>query len=121
MSSSAAVRFIAATKKSSSALGHLQIQLHVKPGANKGREGVAHVTDTAIELCVAAQPRDGEANKAVIQVLSKVLGVPKSRLSLRHGFKSRDKTVVLGEVEGDGQEFAHQVLTLLQEKSDATT
>lgn len=119
MSSPTAVRFIAAAKKSSSGLGYLQIQLRVKPGANKGREGVSHVTDTAVELCVAAQPKDGEANKAVIQVLSKVLGVPRSRLSLTHGLKSRDKIIVLGDVEGDGQEFANQVLDLLREKSDA--
>ncbi|EEU46249.1 uncharacterized protein NECHADRAFT_19877, partial [Fusarium vanettenii 77-13-4] len=75
--------------------GSLHLQLHVKPGASKNREGVIAVTDDAIELCVAAQAREGEANKAVVQVLSSVLGVPKSSLQLTHGLKSRDKTVVL--------------------------
>lgn len=115
MSSSTAVRFIATAKKSS-ALDHLQIQLHVKPGAHKGREGVAQVTDTVVELCVAAQPKDGEANKAVIQILSRMLGVPKSRFSLTNGLKSRHKTVVLQDVEEGGHEFATQILRLLREK-----
>lgn len=117
MASSAAVRFIAASKRPSSAPGYLQIQLRVKPGASKEREGLGQVSTTAVELCVAAQPRDGEANKAVVSVLSKALGVPKSRLSLSHGQKSRDKIVVLDGVEGDAQAYAETVLKLLQDQS----
>lgn len=71
MAASSAVRFVAGTKKSP--LGTLYLQCHVKPGANKQREGVNAVTDDAIELCVAAQAREGEANKAVIDVLSEVI------------------------------------------------
>lgn len=111
MASSSAVRFVTGSKKSP--LGALHLQLHVKPGASKNREGVVAVTDDAIELCVAAQAREGEANKAVVQVLSAVLGVPKSRLQLTHGLKSREKTVVLADVKGDGEEYAKAVRDLL--------
>ncbi|KAF7546791.1 hypothetical protein G7Z17_g8174 [Cylindrodendrum hubeiense] len=110
-SSSAAIRFVTGTKKSP--LGSLHLQLHVKPGASKNREGVLAVTDDVIELCVAAQAREGEANKAVVQVLSSVLGIPKSRLQLTHGLKSRDKTVVLADIKGDGEEFAKTIRELL--------
>ncbi|KAI5466455.1 hypothetical protein BGZ63DRAFT_420940 [Mariannaea sp. PMI_226] len=110
-SPSAAIRFIAGSKKAP--LGSVVLQLRVRPGASKSREGVAAVTDEAIELCVAAQAREGEANKAVIQVLSSVLGVPKTRLQLTHGFKSRDKTIVLGDVKGDGEEYAKTIRGLL--------
>lgn len=50
------------------------VHLHcrVKPNASKVREGVTSVTDDAVELCVAAVPRDGESNKAVLAVLSEV-------------------------------------------------
>ncbi|KAH7157164.1 hypothetical protein EDB81DRAFT_415006 [Dactylonectria macrodidyma] len=110
-SSSAAIRFVTGTKKSP--LGSLQLQLHVRPGASKNREGVLAVTDYAIEMCVAAQAREGEANKAVVQVLSAVLGIPKSRLQLTHGLKSRDKTVIVGDIKGDGEEFAKTIRVML--------
>ncbi|KAJ4209470.1 hypothetical protein NW767_001381 [Fusarium falciforme] len=111
MASSSAIRFVTGTKKSP--LGSLHLQLHVKPGASKNREGVIAITDDAIELCVAAQAREGEANKAVVQVLSSVLGVPKSSLQLTHGLKSRDKTVVLNGFKGDGEDYARTVRELL--------
>jgi uncharacterized protein YggU (UPF0235/DUF167 family) len=111
MASSSAIRFVTGTKKSP--LGSLHLQLHVKPGASKNREGVIAITDDAIELCVAAQAREGEANKAVVQVLSSVLGVPKSSLQLTHGLKSRDKTVVLNGFKGDGEDYARTVHELL--------
>ncbi|KAH6891032.1 hypothetical protein B0T10DRAFT_458439 [Thelonectria olida] len=110
-SPSAAIRFVTGTKKSP--LGSLHLKLHVKPGASKNREGVVGITDEAIELCVSAQAREGEANKAVVQVLSSVLGVPKSSLQLTHGLKSRDKTVVMGDIKGDGDEYAKTIRDLL--------
>lgn len=50
------------------------VYLHcrVKPNASKTREGVTALTDDAVELCVAAVPRDGASNRAVLEVLSKV-------------------------------------------------
>jgi uncharacterized protein len=116
MASLAAVRFVPGAKKSAT-LGYLQIQLRVKAGAGKYREGIGAVNDNTVELCVAAQPRDGEANKAVISVLSSVLGVPKSRLILSHGLKSRDKIAVMNDIEGNGQEYAARVLAMLREES----
>jgi uncharacterized protein YggU (UPF0235/DUF167 family) len=111
MASSGAIRFVAGSKKSP--LGSLHLQLRVKPGASKNREGVLAITDDAIELCVSAQAREGEANKAVVQVLSGVLGVPKSSLQLTHGMKSRDKTVVLDGIKGDGDDYARNVREIL--------
>ncbi|KAI8307979.1 UPF0235 protein C15orf40-like protein [Colletotrichum sp. SAR11_59] len=85
---STAIRFVAGTKKSP--LGTLYLQCHVKPGASRVREGVMAVTDATVELCVSAQAREGEANKAVVKLLSE-------------GLKSRDKTVAVSNVkDGDG-------------------
>ncbi|KAJ4292921.1 hypothetical protein N0V88_005584 [Collariella sp. IMI 366227] len=89
--SSRAIWYVAATKKS--AKNTLYMHCNVKPGASKNREGIGAVNDEAIELCVAAQAREGEANKAVIKVLSEVLGLPKSDLQITQGLKSRAKTV----------------------------
>ena len=114
---SSAVRFIAASKKSP--LGSLQLQLRVRPGASREREGVSSVSDSAIDLCVSGQAREGEANRAVISVLSDILGVPKSKLHLSRGMKSRDKTVTMEDVNGDGEEYARTVLDTLRRASDS--
>ena len=68
--SARAIWYVAATKKS--AKNTLYMHCNVKPGANKNREGVASVDDEAVGICVAAQAREGEANKAVVKVLSEV-------------------------------------------------
>lgn len=69
MTSPAAIRFIKSTTKQG--LGSVYLQCHVKPGASKQREGILEVSDV-IELCVAAQPREGESNKAVLKLISNV-------------------------------------------------
>ena len=53
------------------------------------------MTADQIEVCVAAQAREGEANKAVRELLGRILGLPKSRVDILRGHKSRDKTVVV--------------------------
>ena len=62
--------YVAGTKKSPN--GTLYLNCNVKPGASKQREGIASIGEDAVEICVAAQAREGEANKAVIKVLSEV-------------------------------------------------
>ncbi|KAJ8132662.1 hypothetical protein O1611_g965 [Lasiodiplodia mahajangana] len=94
MSTRAAISLVK-QKSQKSSVEILQLRCHVRPGASKAREGVVAVTDEAVELCVSAPPQDGKANKAVLEVLSEVLGIPKSDLQITHGMKSRDKTVSL--------------------------
>ena len=68
-----AITIIQKSKPSSPEI--LQLRCHIRPGASKVREGVAAVTDESVELCVAAPPQDGKANKAVIEILSEVSNV----------------------------------------------
>lgn len=49
--------------------------------------------DDALKLKVSAPPEDGKANLAVIQLLSKALDIPKSRIEIHQGEKSRNKQV----------------------------
>jgi uncharacterized protein YggU (UPF0235/DUF167 family) len=65
-----AIRYVAATAKS--VLGTIHLQCHVKPGASKQRQGIVSISENLIEVCVAAQAREGEANKAVREVFSTV-------------------------------------------------
>ncbi|KAH6623489.1 hypothetical protein F5144DRAFT_363193 [Chaetomium tenue] len=101
--SARAIWYVAATKKS--AKNTLYMHCNVKPGASKNREGVISVDDEAVQICVAAQAREGEANKAVVKVLSEVLDLPKSDLQITQGLKSRNKTVaVVGSWVNGGEE-----------------
>lgn len=45
-----------------------------------------------VRVYVTVVPEGGKANAAVVKLLSKALGVPKSRLELIRGATARDKT-----------------------------
>ena len=65
-----------------------EIAVRVTPKASRDR---ILVEDDAIRVYVTTFPEDGKANKAVVKLLSKALGVPKTRLDLIRGATSRDK------------------------------
>jgi uncharacterized protein YggU (UPF0235/DUF167 family) len=48
-----------------------------------------------VRIWVSAPPADGAANAAVIKLLAKALGRPKSALTLLRGGASRDKVIGL--------------------------
>ncbi|KAF2687810.1 YggU-like protein [Lentithecium fluviatile CBS 122367] len=110
------IRFIAAKGKVQG--GSIQLLCHVKPGVNANREGIATVSDEAIEVCVAAQAREGEANKSVREVIAEALNVPKSDVEIAKGMKSREKTVaVYNAVTKDNtpEEAIERIKIILQE------
>lgn len=65
-----------------------EIAVRVTPKASRDR---ILVEDDTIRVYVTTVPEDGKANKAVVKLLSKALGVPKTRLDLIRGATSRDK------------------------------
>jgi uncharacterized protein (TIGR00251 family) len=69
--------------------GGALIPVHLRPRAS--RAGVGGVRDGALELRVTAPPVEGEANAAARELLAKALGVPRSRVELHLGGKSRHK------------------------------
>ncbi|KAF2147289.1 uncharacterized protein K452DRAFT_4928 [Aplosporella prunicola CBS 121167] len=110
MASSAAVRFIAA-KGAKGSLGSISLSCHVKPGASAKREGINDLTPDCIELCVSAQAKEGEANKAVQKLIAEVLGVPKSDVEVAKGMKSRDKTVMVYNMSKNKSPEEHVLFT----------
>lgn len=71
-----------------------RLGVRVTPGART--EGLA-IVDGHLHARVRAKPQDGEANRAVLKLLAKSLGLPTSRLRLLRGATARDKLV---QVEG---------------------
>jgi uncharacterized protein (TIGR00251 family) len=71
----------------------------LSPGAAPGEPLRARVT---------APPVDGQANAALVKLVAKALGVPKSRVAIVRGQGARDKVV---RVEGLSPDDAHARLT----------
>jgi uncharacterized protein len=63
----------------------------VTPRASRARLGPIH--GDRIKVAVCAPPVDGEANAAVIELVAKALGVPRTAVSIAAGAGSRRKTV----------------------------
>lgn len=64
------------------------LTVRVSPNA---RANKVEMEGETITVSVTAPPADGAANAAVINLLSKALGIAKTRLTLVQGHKSRDK------------------------------
>lgn len=67
-----AIRFIASKGNKSPSAGSISLACYVKPGASAKREGINSVSDDGVELCVSAQAKEGEANKAVQKLMAEV-------------------------------------------------
>ncbi|SPJ25163.1 DUF167 domain-containing protein [Palleronia abyssalis] len=69
-------------------------RLSLRVTSNARQAGLRIEGDT-IHIRVTAPPEKGKANAAVMKVLSKALGVPKTRLAITAGTTGRDKTVTI--------------------------
>jgi hypothetical protein len=63
------------------------------------------LVDGTIKVRIAAQPADDEANAALLEFMSEILGVPKSRLDIVAGLAGRDKLISVVDMDA---ETAHQ-------------
>ncbi len=78
----------------------MELQLRVRP---RSRRNTVELGDAGlVTVRVTAAPERGKANKAVVALLAKTLGVPRSSVTLVRGLTSRDKVVRIdGMTEGE--------------------
>ena len=79
----------------------ISVALRVTPrGGRDDIDGIETLADgrSVVKVRVRAVADGGEANRAVLELLAKALGVPKARLKILSGATSRLKQVA---VEGD--------------------
>jgi len=69
----------------------VQITIRVIPRAR--RNAVDVQPDGSYRVYTTAAPADGDANAAVIKMLAKHLGVPKSTIKIIRGQTARDKVL----------------------------
>jgi uncharacterized protein (TIGR00251 family) len=92
------------------------LSLFVRVTPNAGRDAILGIEirddNTAVlRLRVSAVPDKGKANAAVVALLARALGVPKSALNVVSGETSRLKTIA---VLGDGAALVVRVEALRQ-------
>ncbi|MDP6010973.1 MAG: DUF167 domain-containing protein [Candidatus Poseidoniaceae archaeon] len=92
--------------------GMVKLNIEVQPGAK--REGITGLNEwrNRLQVAVRALPQSGEANDAVLDLLSEYLDLPLSSLKLINGHTSRRKTI---SIIGSGLEEIHQRLTEILE------
>jgi uncharacterized protein (TIGR00251 family) len=88
------------------------IQVRLTPKSNAARiAGAEHYGDKPVlKAHVTAPPEDGKANAALTVLIAGWLGVPKSKVTVASGQKSRLKTVA---VDGNPLELMAKVELLL--------
>lgn len=64
-----------------------------KPGIGEWKAGADGREE--LEIRVSAPPADGQANEAVVKLLSKQLGIPKSTIAIVGGETARHKRIAL--------------------------
>jgi len=65
--------------------------IHVRPGAS--RPGVAGFHGDRVCVRVRARPVGGAANRELVALLARALGVPPAVLSIESGARGRDKRI----------------------------
>ena len=74
------------------------LAVRVTPRASRN-EVVELLDDGTIKIRIAAPPSDNEANETLIEFLSEILGIPKSRLDIVAGAAGRDKLISVMDMD----------------------
>ncbi|PQP95053.1 UPF0235 protein C15orf40 [Prunus yedoensis var. nudiflora] len=72
------------------------ITIHAKLGSKIA--SITDFSDEALGVQIDAPAKDGEANAALLDYISSVLGVKRRQVSIGSGSKSRDKVVIVEEM-----------------------
>ena len=77
----------------------IEFNVKVVPGSSK--TAIAGVLDDSLKIKIAAAPEKGKANKALIEYLSKELGVKKNDISIITGEHSPVKRIRIACINTD--------------------
>ena len=81
-------------------IAQVHIALKVQPGAR--RTEIVGFQDDVLRVRVTAQPERGKANRAVIELLARTLGVPKRNVTIPLGAASRSKVALIEGLDEAG-------------------
>lgn len=72
-----------------------QVELQILAKPNAKITLLQLVNEQGMHIAIHAKPHQGEANKELINYLSKLFRIPKSKITLKRGEGSRHKVVIL--------------------------
>lgn len=75
------------------------LELAVTPRAASDRVGPFR--DGVLRVRVTRPPADGEANRAVLRLVARAIGLPVSRLSVVAGERARRKRITIEGIDAD--------------------
>ena len=71
------------------------VLLRVRAVPGSSRDRITGIYSAALKVAVCAPALEGKANRAIVRVLSKTLGITRSTISLKSGKTSRNKCFLL--------------------------
>ncbi len=89
------------------------VVLPVKAKAAARSNGLQGVHDGALRVAVTQAPERGKANRAIIEVLCKQLGLRKSQIALLSGEASPEKRFLIQEIAE--QELQERIQAVLED------
>ncbi|MCX8999259.1 DUF167 domain-containing protein [Rhizobiaceae bacterium BDR2-2] len=100
------------------ATDHVRLAIRLTP--NGGRDAVDGIETDAngearLKMRVSAVPEKGKANKAMIAALAKMLGVPKSSVTLVSGDTARQKIL---RIDHDPEDIVQRLEALAASRPD---
>ncbi len=90
------------------------LPVRITPRAQKN-EISELMEDGTVKIRLTAPPIDGKANKALVDFLSDILNVRRSRIEIISGMKSRDKRV---RINGIGDQILYRSIKTLLSKAN---
>ncbi len=73
----------------------LKIRVTPKASANRIKVENLNCGEIFLRIYITVAAEDGKANRAVINLLAKEFGLPKTAFTITHGLLCRDKTIVI--------------------------
>ncbi len=86
----------------------MKLRIKVKPGSKT--DEIVREADGGLKVKIKAQPVEGKANKYLVEYLSGVLDVPKSKITLLKGETNSFKTL---EIDAD-ENWVNEKLSKIQ-------
>ena len=71
----------------------MELKIFLQPRASRNQVLGWH--DGELKIAVTSPPVEGAANKHIIEYIAKILDMPKSKISILHGEKSRHKLLMI--------------------------
>lgn len=89
------------------------LRLRISPNASKNQFIFA---EDMIKLKITAQPIENKANKAVVEYLSKLFKVPKTKITILKGDTSKEKTLLIKTTDMKKIENIKTILSEVEKK-----